>query len=382
MSKVIIMDGRNCIFRHHFANTKLKTEEGFPTGALFGCLNSMISVANRIPGASFVWVWDGGGETWRHRLMNKLPQVSTQKKIQNMKEGYGDVQFESDAFLTSAVQGSLEFLAAIPKKKERKEKPKGYKGNRVYAESSTRDENKFPTDERQRALLQIPVLKLILEGAGFRNFEVRGLEGDDLVGILATSILGAPDKPEVIIHSGDRDFYQMLAHHRVKIFTKLDEGKIRWVTPDEVEAKYGVRPRNWTKYRAWTGDSGDNIPHLFKVGPKTALKLLDAGMDPSNPDWKHITEDAQVAFERYFPMGVEAHWPSVHGNYKLCQLVTKAYDPCLSEGVRKQLEHLEMTAERNQQCITPEAYRKVSFLLMQYELASVLGNLKTLWAIP
>ena len=395
MSKVILIDGRNCIFRHHFVNTKLSTDEGFPTGALYGCLNSMIALAKRLPDASFVWVWDGGGETWRHRFMNKLPQLDVKKKIENVKEAYGDVQFESDAFITTAVQESFQFLGTTPGGgkvygKPYKEKPQGYKANRVYSESKKKDENKYPTDERQRALLQIPVLKLILDGAGFRNYEVRGLEGDDLIAILATYILSFPNKPEVIIHSGDRDFYQLLAHHRVKILTKLTEGKPLWVTPDEIEAKYGVRPRNWTKYRAWTGDSGDNIPHLFKVGPKTALKMLDAGMDPSNPDWKHVTEDAQIAFEKYFPLGIENMWQSVHGNYKLCQLVTKIDDDCLSEGVRKQLEQIFIPmraidppfAERNEKCKTPEAYRKVSFLLMQYQLASVLGNLKTLWAIP
>src|ERR1019366_6496665 len=75
MNEIILIDGKNSLFRHAAVFNNLSTEDGFPTGALFGCLNSMLGLHTRIPDAAIVWVWDGRGETWRHKFMAKMPQL-------------------------------------------------------------------------------------------------------------------------------------------------------------------------------------------------------------------------------------------------------------------------------------------------------------------
>ena len=45
---------------------------------------------------------------------------------------------------------------------------------------------------------------------------------------------------------------------------------------DSIKKKFGVYPERIVDYLALVGDSADNIPGVEKVGPKTAVKWLDA----------------------------------------------------------------------------------------------------------
>lgn len=380
-NQVILIDGKNMLYRHHYVNTRLTNDEGHPTGALHGCLNSMIAIARRLPEASFVWVWDGEGGTWRHQMMKSSPQVDAEEF-----EDSSDEDDITEGFATKMATQSMQFLGLYdqPKKKAKK---RGYKANRIYGDAPKR-KDKYPTDERQRALLQVPLLRLILHGCGFRQFEVQGLECDDLLAMLAKRIIKLDEDADVIIHSGDRDYYQLLDWPQVKILLKLREGKMEWVGSADVFDKYGVEVNNWTKYRALTGDASDNIPHLWKVGPKTAMKMLDAGFDPSNSDHHHIDKECREKFKRYFPHGLSTMWKAVYGNYKLCQLVSKIDDPLLSDDVQQDLDKMfgKLTSmrkfQRKASQMTQENWRKVTVLLSQYELHQILSQRDELWSIP
>lgn len=317
----------------------LSREDGFPTGALFGCLNSMLSMVRKLPDAGIIWVWDGQGDTWRHIFMRTLPQLT----------------------------------AKVTKK--------GYKGNRNHKVSKIKSE--YPSSPRERAFLQIPILKLILEGSGIRNIEVSGVECDDILAMLTKRFLALNRKNEVIIHSGDKDYYQLLSN-RVKILTRVKEGKPIWITEHDVRKKYGVSPRDWAKLEALAGGH-NNVPHLQNIGSVRAKKLLKQGLDPSNV----LAPKSVDGFNKYFePYGVDRMWSCIHGNYTLCKLVTTPDDPILSEEVRGKLASLfaklmsEKRFFRRKSCKDSAHYRRVSLLLSQYELASILGRRETLWRIP
>lgn len=398
MTQIVLIDGKNQLFRMHYSPglNPMKNAEGHPTGALFGCLNySMLSIAARLPEASFVWVWDGGGETWRHKMMMNTPQINAEAFPDSDEEEEDDISLGHDfvASFDNMVESSIDFLGLNTKKEHKKErkhsKKVGYKGQRNYKVSARKNKDRFPVDERQRALIQIPVLKLILEGSGFRNFQVQGLEGDDLVTMLAKRIIYLDKEAEVIILSQDRDYYQLLAWPQIKICTGIQAGKLGWVKYDDIKPRFGISPRNWVRYRALTGDTSDNIPHLWKVGGKTAVKMLNAGLDPSESDYKKIPEDVRDTFARYFqPHGISKMWPSMYGNYQLCKLVSDPESELLSNEVRKRLapifDRLDKIKrfKRRESCLTSEGYRKVSFLLMQYDLQSILEKREALWKIP
>lgn len=351
MKSIVLIDARNLLYRNNAVMGNLTRDDGFPTGALYGCLSSMISLAKKLPNASFVWVWDGEGETWRHRFTRENPLVHS-------------------SFLANVEHNA----------KPRRPRKYGYKANRVRVQETV--ESKYPVDGKARADIQIPVLRLILEGSGFRNYQIDGLEGDDLIAILARYLLKHTDY-EVIIHSGDRDFYQLLKDCRVKILTRMQGGKPHFVTPEDVKREYKVSVKNWVKFRAWTGDSSDNIPHLRNVGSSIARKMLEAGLDPSLK-YEDLPEDKEKFAPYFQPNGVEATWPFVESNYKLCKLVSRWNDERMSEKmqleVKRLLKHVRFTRDKSK--MTSEAYRRVSFALMQYQLSSILSRRDVLWRIP
>lgn len=385
---LVFIDARNQLHRCYHTGKHLTRADGFPTGAVYGCLNhSLLAIARRIPDASFVWVWDGVGDTWRHRMMAQLPQLDSTQ--------FPDTEDEEDeplgqASFSSNISSSLQFIGVYNQPTRRKKsKIQGYKAQRHRGSTASSQKSKYPIDDRSRALIQMPILRLILEASGFRQFEVEGLEADDLLAMLTIKAMELDSEEEIIILSGDRDYYQLLKYDNVKLTTGLKEGKIKWVTTDDVKNIYGIDPKDWTKYRAFTGDASDNIPHLHKVGSKTALKMLADGLDPSNPDYHHIDVDAREVYARYFqPQGIKTLWPAVFGNWKLCEFVIDPESSLLSEAVQEKLHHIfgHLTSikkfRRRSSCLTHENYRKVSFLMGQYELNSILAQMDQFWQIP
>jgi len=352
MKQVVLIDAKNAVYRHGAVNPNLSRRDGFPTGALFGCLNSMLAIARRLPDASFVWVWDGDGETWRHKVMreNILVQSSFKENVEHK---------------------------AKPRKHAR---VYGYKGTRSYKREKS--ESKYPQEGRARIDIQIPVLRLVLEGSGIRNFQIASLEGDDLLALLTRYLL-KHTHAEVIIHSGDRDFYQLLKHRRVKILKDLKEGKLHFVDRKQVKQEYGVSVRDWVKFRAWTGDASDNIPHLRNVGDSIARKMLEAGLDPSLK-YGELPAIPKGLVRFFEPNGIERTWPFVEQNFKLCKLVSRPDDNRLPESMREKVVALlsDIKFTRDDKRVNAEYYRRVSYLLMRYELKSILSQRELLWRIP
>src|SRR5439155_3872785 len=102
-----------------------------------------------------------------------------------------------------------------------------------------------------------------------------GFEADDVIGTLATaaSVRGL----EVVIVSGDKDFYQLIAPG----IALLNPGRggpaaveEHWVDQANAGERLGVPPERVVDYLALVGDSSDNVPGVKGVGDKTALELL------------------------------------------------------------------------------------------------------------
>lgn len=385
MTQVILIDGKNALYRHQHAHNFFSREDGFPTGALYGCLNSMLGLHHHLPEAAIVWCWDGAGETWRHKYMMNMPQLDSE--FPEQEEDAFEV-LESDFSPESIARASMQFLGITDPPIEKSKRPRkpGYKGNRTRPTSP--DGKTFPTEPAARALLQIPILKLVLQEIGIRSYEIPALECDDLIGMLTKKIIDLDKHSEVFIHSGDRDYYQLLAHSQVTIITNMKDGKLNKVKPKNVLAEHGVKPKNWAKYRALTGDGSDNIPHLFKIGPVRAKAMLSIGLDPSLEKFEDVPDEATKEFEKFFPYGMSNMWPALHGNYKLCQLVTCPMDECLSDEVKSKLapmfEHFDSVKRffRSKSKNNEDSFRKIGMLLASYALASVSARRQELWEIP
>ena len=121
---------------------------------------------------------------------------------------------------------------------------------------------------------QMPIVKEILELMHVTIIEKEGYEADDVLGTLAKK--GEEAGLDVTIVSGDRDTFQLTSQKiTVRIpHTKVGKTETDTYGEEEIEAKYGVTPKQLIDVKGLMGDTSDNIPGVPGVGEKTALDLI------------------------------------------------------------------------------------------------------------
>jgi DNA polymerase-1 len=117
---------------------------------------------------------------------------------------------------------------------------------------------------------QIAPLHECIRAAGWPLLMVDGVEADDVIGTLSRQATEAGI--DCVISTGDKDLTQLVNPHVRLVNTMSNE------VLDEagVKAKFGVPPERIIDYLALVGDTSDGIPGVSKVGPKTAVKWLEA----------------------------------------------------------------------------------------------------------
>jgi DNA polymerase I len=124
--------------------------------------------------------------------------------------------------------------------------------------------------------LQMPWVREFVKAWPCVLIEVPGVEADDVIGSYAAQ-LGGQDL-EVVMVTGDKDFYQLLGEH-VRILNPGRGGtaavEARLIGPDDLPERFCVNEaRQVVDVLALMGDSSDNVPGVPGVGPKTAGKLI------------------------------------------------------------------------------------------------------------
>ena len=104
---------------------------------------------------------------------------------------------------------------------------------------------------------------------------VEGYEADDVIATLATR--AAARGLDVVIVSGDKDFYQLIGP-RVALLNPGRGGPAaveeQFVTQENAAERLGVPPERTVDYLALVGDSADNVPGVTGIGEKTAQRLI------------------------------------------------------------------------------------------------------------
>ena len=137
--------------------------------------------------------------------------------------------------------------------------------NDLYAEYKA---NRPPMPEELVA--QLEPIHALVEALGLPLLQVGGVEADDVIGTLA--VAGERADFRVTIVTGDKDMAQ-LVNSRVHLLNSGDDSVL---DSAGVEAKFGVPPDLMVDYLSLVGDTSDNVPGVPKVGPKTAVKWLQA----------------------------------------------------------------------------------------------------------
>jgi len=120
---------------------------------------------------------------------------------------------------------------------------------------------------------QMGIIGETLDDMNVPRIVVDGVEADDVIATLATRW---KNRADVRIVTGDKDLLQIVGG-RVSVIRPA-RGRILEddMGSDAVHEKLGVHPAQVIDYLALTGDSSDNVPGVRGIGPRTAVKLLDA----------------------------------------------------------------------------------------------------------
>jgi len=122
---------------------------------------------------------------------------------------------------------------------------------------------------------QIPVIHEMVRALGWPLVMIEGIEADDVIGTLVTQ--ASRQGVRTIVSTGDKDLAQLVGDDVVLVNTMVgrEGGPIERMDRAGVQARFGVPPELIVDWLTLVGDAVDNVPGVDKVGPKTALKLLE-----------------------------------------------------------------------------------------------------------
>ncbi|MCF8199341.1 MAG: DNA polymerase I [Sulfuritalea sp.] len=194
------------------------------------------------------------GSSYLYRAFHALPDLRT-----------------SNGQPTGAIRGVLSMLRVLEA-----DYKSDYRAVVFDAKGKTFRDDWYPAYKANRPSMpedlvaQIEPLHQCIRAAGWPLLMVDGVEADDVIGTLSRQ--AAEAGIDCVISTGDKDLTQLVNPHVTLVNTMSNE------VLDEagVLAKFGVPPERIIDYLALVGDTVDNVPGVPKVGPKTAVKWLNA----------------------------------------------------------------------------------------------------------
>lgn len=119
---------------------------------------------------------------------------------------------------------------------------------------------------------QIDITKEVLAALGITVLAEAGFEADDLIATLATQ--AEAEGYRVLVVTGDRDSLQLVSDDVTVLYPRKGVSELTRFTPEAVQEKYGLTPRQYPDFAALRGDPSDNLPGIPGVGEKTATKWI------------------------------------------------------------------------------------------------------------
>ncbi len=123
---------------------------------------------------------------------------------------------------------------------------------------------------------QLKLVKTAAQALNFTCLSKQGFEADDIIATLAdrATVL----KKSAMLISSDKDLMQLVNEH----VGMYDPAKSKYITDEDIFAKFGVGALKVREVQALMGDSSDNIPGVAGIGPKTAALLINQFGDLEN----------------------------------------------------------------------------------------------------
>ncbi|MDC3180588.1 DNA polymerase I [Gammaproteobacteria bacterium] len=191
------------------------------------------------------------GSSYLFRAYHALPPLTT-----------------SDGLPTGAVYGVLNMLKRLQLDYPQSKiivvfDPKGGSFRNELYDAYKADRSAMPEDLSP----QIPYVHAVIQALGLPLLVIPGYEADDVIASLARVRHGR----EVLISTLDKDLAQ-LVNEEVHLVNTMHN---KYLDPQGVVDKFGVKPEQIRDLLALMGDRSDNVPGVPSVGPKTAAKWLN-----------------------------------------------------------------------------------------------------------
>jgi DNA polymerase-1 len=135
----------------------------------------------------------------------------------------------------------------------------------VYKEQR-KQEVGAPFSIYQEIIKQIDEMYSILPDFGLKQIKIEGLEADDAIGLLVDIL---PASTQMLVVSSDRDLFQLVNEGATVYYPKDDI----YLTKENFEEYFGLKPECYVYYKSLVGDSSDNIKGLEQFGEKTSTRL-------------------------------------------------------------------------------------------------------------
>ncbi len=190
-------------------------------------------------------------------------------------------------FLSNKFKTNKFVFAIDSRKSKRREIYPQYKKKR-YLEQTEEDKELTNIAFKQSDKL----INEILPDLGFKNtIMCEGYEADDIIG----KVINKTDN--FIIISLDNDLCQLLDNN----ISMYNITKKEMFTKKKFIEKYGISPEQWYDVKCIIGCSGDNVPGVYGVADKTAIKYL-LGTLPTHiikhkliSDWNSLKADIKTS---------------------------------------------------------------------------------------
>ncbi|MCI5773253.1 MAG: DNA polymerase, partial [Erysipelotrichaceae bacterium] len=117
---------------------------------------------------------------------------------------------------------------------------------------------------------QFQLIREYLDAFNVKWLEMSNIEADDLIGSMAKKY---PDC-QMHILSSDKDLLQLVDPTTTVWLMRKGVGQMEKMDEQGVLERFDLRPLQIIDLKGLMGDSSDNIPGVFGIGEKTAIKLL------------------------------------------------------------------------------------------------------------
>lgn len=153
--------------------------------------------------------------------------------------------------------------------------------------------------------VQVARLRTLLEALEIRQVAGAPFEADDYIASLTAQARAEHPETEVLVVSGDRDLFQLVADGASVLYPLRGIRAARIFDADAIVERFGVRPEQLRDFKAFVGDPSDNIPGVRGIGEKTAATLLQrhgdaegvfAALDEMTPARRSRLEEGRDAF--------------------------------------------------------------------------------------